>query len=1154
MKKKALKGSLLEYTFEANKKQRLDIEMFLISLKDQLKVTLKQNLKKLKNLKFDISAQVVLGKLEIGQERERIIHTRPWFKSSWKIVNNKHELERRITSATEKVLDSYDNYMRMGSGWFLVEVLQMKLNIYKYKPLRGGCIASKLPEPYDKMRGILTFEQTGDQKCFLYCVLAHLYPQKTKKNDFLQYKKYETKLKTESLSFPVGINEITTFEKDNDLSINVYVLEKEDEGVTAKSIRVSENCDNANAHINLLLHKKHFHLITNISTFLRYRNKHRRWQCSRCLTFHSCQENLANHRKFCNDKRNGTSLQFPRHGERQMFKNVQNIPKAPFVMYCDLETYASSVSESQKGEGKTKKEAKHKAMAFGLYCVCSEEEFSDEKPTVYVGEDAIEKLFEELKKKIDGIHDIQKTVNYPIHMSKTDKRRHKKAKRCYVCRKRFEESHEKLRDHNHLRRRKNYLGPVCVVCNLHCSDLKEKVPVFMHNAGRFDLHLLIEKLHHLKGGNFHILPKTSETFTAMSMFGGKVEIRDSINHLPNALSDLVELNKESGKSFPHTAKSFHSEGPGSLKLIVKKGIFPHGYMTEFRKLEDETLPDRSAFYDPLREMEVSEADYLHAEKVFKHFACRSLRDYMMVYLTSDVTLLADIFEAYRDFFKTKFDLDPAHYVSLPSLSYDCAMKYTRCKIDYIHDEETYQFVKQAIRGGVSTICRRYAKANNTYLGGENYTPNKPTSFIMYFDCNSLYSSVMTMSLPYRNFTFIPSDEFGDVEEKIMQYRDDDKVGYFIECDLKYPTKIHDETRDLPFAPQHFKVQKKHLSPYNKQLVNTLGIQHYEGTKLLSDQYDRVEYISHIGNLKFYLEKGMKLEKIHKVLRFEQKPFLKPYIDLCIAQKAKSSSAIEKNLWKLACNSIFGKTITNLEKRSKVGFATSEKHLINSVNSPLFKSASIINSKLVQTNKAYRTVKVNSPYLLGAAVLEISKLVLFRWHYDFFVKRYGRENIELCMTDTDSLLYMIFHEDVYKDLRNEDKFDFSNYPRDNPVYNEKCKGQLFCLKDEVGGKPIKSFIGLRAKSYSLEFADESRKVTGKGIPRSKLKQIQHSDMKKTLFKKQKTHMISRHIRSYKHKLYNIAENKLALSPFDNKRFLLDKGIYTLPLGHYLTELL
>ena len=1134
-RKSVFNSTLVEYTFSPDKKQKLDLEMFLLQQSDIVKKVLRQLLKKHTNIKFDIYAQTQLGKLEIGEKSEEIIHTAPWFKSSLKTIMNKHEIVDKVKSAAEKLLDSYDNFMRMGSGWFLVKVLHMKLKIYRYKPLRGGCFASKLPEPYNKMKGILTFPQTGDQKCFLYCILAGLFPQKQRKNDFLQYLKFKDRIKTKSLHYPVRIDKLEQFERSNNISINVYILVKKDKDHTGKCIRVSNNCT-ANSHINLLLYKGHYHLITNISVFLRYKSRRRRYQCSKCLKFRTCSK--GSH--ICG---NQTYLSFPNRTEKQHFKNFKNITRAPFVLYCDLETYSTPIEEEDQSI-KTKKEGRHRAIAFGLYCVCSENEYCDKQPTIYVGEDAVEKLFQEVKAKVERIHYIQKSVNYPIHMRVEDRVRHKLAEKCYLCKKEFDEPHEKFKDHNHLRKQNNYLGPVCNICNLHCSDLKSKIPMFFHNAGRFDLHLLIEKLHKLETNDIKLLPKTGETFTAMSLFHGNLEIRDSFNHLASSLSELVRINRESNRVFSHTMKTFNDT---SLDLILRKGVFPHGYMTKKEKLKETCLPDISCFYDPLSDKHISEEDYEHAKKVWKQFSCQSIQDYMSIYLICDVTLLADIFESYRDFFISKFDLDPAHYVSLPSLSYDCALKYTKCKIDYIYDEETYTFVKSAIKGGVASIVRRYAKANNPYMN--DFNCNRPSSYIMYFDCNSLYSSIMTMKLPYRNFQFIDPKTIS--LKDILNYTDEDDYGYFVKCDLLYPENIHDQTKDLPLAPRHFTIENKHLSSYNQHLVENLHIQNPTGTKLISDQFDKLEYICHVANLKFYLEQGMKLGTIHRVLKFKQKAIFKPYIQLCIEERAKTSSLAEKNLWKLACNSIFGKTITNLEKRAHIEFISEQNKLQNAINSPYFISADIINSQLVQVNKTYRTRRINSPYPLGATILELSKLVLYRWHYDFFVKKYGSQNIELCMTDTDSLLYLIHTEDVYNDIKNESNFDLSNYPENHFVFNKRNKGKLFCMKDEVGGKLIKSFLGLRAKSYSIEFDNKTKKVTGKGIPRSKLEQISHNDMMNTLFKEKQSYVTSKHIRSYKHKLYNIQQTKLALSPFDNKRHVLPGGVYTLPIGHYKT---
>ena len=1132
-KKRAFSDTLVELKYKPCKKQKQDLEIFLIVQGEKIKQALKRLTRKHTNIKFDVSVQVELGKLQVGETSEEIIYTRPWFNSGVCSIMNKHEIEGKLKMSSEKLLDSYDNFMRMGSGWFLIKVLKMKLTVYRYKPLQGGCFARKLPEPYNRMRGIVTFPQTGDRKCFLYCVLAGLFPQK-KKNDFVQYLKYEQRINASSLDYPVRIDKITQFESDNDLSINIYRLVKKAKDHLGKCIRISDNSA-ANTHLNLLLHKGHYHLITNISSFLRYKKRNKRWQCSKCLKFRTKQ--TARH--MCG---NQTFLSFPKRGEKQCFKNFKNITRSPFVIYCDLETYTVPVVKEEKGK-KTRKETRHQAMAFGLYCVCTEEEFCDNKPTIYVGSDAIETLFEKLKSKLDYIHSVQKSINYPLDMTLEDRKRNKAAKTCYLCGKEFDEPHEKFRDHNHLKKHENYLGAVCNICNLHCSDLKSKIPLFFHNAGRFDLHLLIEKLHLLGHDNVKVLPKTGETFTAMSLFNGSLEIRDSFNHLSSSLSELVRINKESNRAFIHTAKCFASD----LDLILRKGVYPHAYMTDIEKLKERRLPCMSDFHDSLNEKDISTEDYQHAQNVWQKFSCQTLEDYMKIYLTCDVTLLADVFEGYRDFFKAKFDLDPAHYVSLPSLSYDCALKFTKCKIDYIYEEETYNFIKSAIKGGVASISRRYALANNPYVG--NFDPDKPSSYIMYFDCNSLYSSIMTMKLPFKHFKFIDPETFS--LNDILNYDDEDDYGYFVQCDIFYPEHIHDKTKDLPLAPRHFTVEKEHLSPYNQHLVETLGIQNPTGTKLISDQFDKMKYTCHIANLKFYLQQGMQLGAIYKVLRFRQKAFLKPYIDLCINQRANTASLAEKNLWKLACNSIFGKTITNLEKRVQVRFVTKENHLQNDINSPLFKSADIINSKLVQTNKMYRTRRINSPYPLGATILELSKLTLFRWHYNFFQKKFGSDNIELCLTDTDSLLYFIQTEDVYKDIMNEDNFDFSNYPREHAAFSNSNKGKLFCMKDEVGGKPIKSFLGLRAKSYSIEFADSTRKISGKGIPRNKLSKITHGDMMTTLFEEKQSTVKSRHIRSFKHKLYNIQQEKLALSPFDNKRYVLKGGVFTLPIGHYKT---
>lgn len=1146
-RRQALNNSILELRFKANKKQKIDLDLFLNVQRKSIEAKLKHFLRKHGSLKFDFSVQVELEKLDFGtSEDDQIVRTRPWFNSGIFQIINKFEIDRKITAGSEKILNGFDNFIRMGSGWYLSQVLKMDFRIYKFRPLRGGGRTDNadLPPPYNKMSSIISFKQK-DNKCFLYCVLAELYPAKRRKRDYKQYQKHERKINTTSLKYPVKTNEISGFEKDNNLSINIYILRTKDKKKKKECfptcIRISEN-DNADKHINLLLHNSHYHLIHNMTPFLGYKTYNRRLQCRKCLRFSKTQAKLSKH--VCNI--NKPCLKFPHKTEKLQFQNFQNITKSSFVMYADLETYSAPVQCQDDTATKTKKLSRHRASAFGLYCVCTEEEFSDKRPEIYVGEDAIEKLFEALQRKIDKIEKIQQTVNFPIEMTRDDEKQFLKAKNCYICGTRFQSQCEKLRDHNHLKRKKNFLGSVCIGCNLNRSDLKLKIPLFFHNAGKFDIHLLVEKFHLLSNKKINVLSRTNETFISISLFGGSLRIQDSFNHLANSLADLVELGKKSGQSFYHTKKAFGKD----LEMITGKGVFPHSFVTSFDQLkETKKLPGFADFYDKLQEKNISEEDYCQAKKIWQHFSCQNLEEYMKIYLICDVTLLADVFESYRDFFSKKFNLDPASYVSLPSLCFDCALFFTKAKIDYIYDEETYVFIKKSIRGGVSTVTRRFAETNTPSL--PNFDPMKPDSCIYYFDCNSLYSSIMTMKLPYKDFRFIEPSKI--TKRDILNYQNEDNVGYLIECNLKYPKKIHDETKDLPLVPRQFEIKQEHLSPYNRELVEKLNIQTSTGTKLLADQFDKDEIICHIANLKFYLERGMKLQKITKVLRFKQKAIFEPYIRLCIEERSKTNSAIEKNLWKLACNSIFGKTITNLEKRNVIKFVTDENQMKRRVANPFFKSASIINSKLVQTNCGNQTLSIKSPYIIGTAVLDLSKLVLYDFHYNFFRKLFGN-SCRLLMTDTDSLMYLFTLSADYVNFvlrENDSKFDFSNYPPDHPLFNTKNKGKLFCIKDEVAGKRIKSFVGLRAKNYALSFDNDTCKITGKGIPKRKLKEICFDEMKEVLFTKIQTSVDSNQIRSFKHKLYNIKQEKISLSPFDNKRYVLSDGIETLPLGHYKT---
>jgi hypothetical protein len=201
-----------------------------------------------------------------------------------------------------------------------------------------------------------------------------------------------------------------------------------------------------------------------------------------------------------------------------------------------------------------------------------------------------------------------------------------------------------------------------------------------------------------------------------------------------------------------------------------------------------------------------------------------------------------------------------------------------------------------------------------------------------------------------------------------------------------------------------------------------------------------------------------------------------------------------------------------------------------------------------------TVTLNKPIYLGFAILEYSKLLMQRFHYDYIKPKYGNMSV-LLFTDTDSLAYNIETKDVYKDMReNPELFDFSNYPTDHPNYSEKNKKIVGKFKDETAGVCIEKFVGLKSKMYSLKYAN-NYKNTCKGVQKCVAKnEISFDDYYNTL----KTGSSMRHtikrIMSRKHDISLISQNKVSLSAYDDKRYIMPSGISTLAYGHYKIKIM
>ena len=239
-----------------------------------------------------------------------------------------------------------------------------------------------------------------------------------------------------------------------------------------------------------------------------------------------------------------------------------------------------------------------------------------------------------------------------------------------------------------------------------------------------------------------------------------------------------KFNKELIKKFKNTY-SFCNNNLNKFILLLRKGIYPYEYMDSWERFNETSLASKEDFYSNLNMEDIDDIDYRHGNNVFKGFKLDNL-DYHDLYVKSDTSLLADVFENFRDMSIKEYELDSAHFLSLPGLAWQVCLKKTNIELELLTDYDTLLMVEEGIRGGICHSIHRYAKANNKYM--KNYNNNEESSYIRYLDANNLSGWAMSKKLPVNRFKWLDSDK---INEDFIKNYDNDK-GYILEVDVKYP--------------------------------------------------------------------------------------------------------------------------------------------------------------------------------------------------------------------------------------------------------------------------------------------------------------------------------------------------------------------------------
>ncbi|XP_015795544.1 uncharacterized protein LOC107371910 [Tetranychus urticae] len=1116
----AMHNKLSEYTIE--KPTAIDLDKLQKDIQNDIYDLLKSTLDTHPTLKFNLTIEISFEK--VTSEGVVNLEKRP-FVSVMKQILRGDDLNYKIASSFDELKETVAQYTERGSGWSIVSIDRVTIHLGRFKAHAGGCFNKKLPALIINKKCLLRMEVTSD--CFMYSVLASLHPKSSSSNPSRrkQYDQYINLYDFSDVRGIVTLDLISKFEKKNNLCINVYTYDIDESYVIPLKINKQLHQET----IKLFLYDEHFYPIRSFNRLASADLTKSRHFCEFCMNpFTSC-EKLDKHKIECVRMSPGNIIMPERGSSKQKikFKQYKWIQQFPFVIYADFETLSVNTQNDYKIK-------ELPPCSYGLVVVDWNGVII--KSDFCRGPDVVKNFLPKLFSLKHELSTILRDSKKPLIMTDQDDENFVNARKCFICGQGLWS--DKVKDHDHLTGK--YRGAAHSRCNL-ALVMPDKIPIIFHNLKNFDGHIIFENLSHeiIKRG-LTVIPHTMEKYTAF-LFDSFIFL-DSFSFLPASLESLAEsLTEENKQDF---IKMLFPNHPTAL--LTKKAALPYEYIDSHARFEEDTLPSIDKFYSSLSGETISTELYNHLELIWKQFNCKTLGDFHDIYLKVDVLLLTAVFENFRGTVRRFFNLDPCHLFSSPGLSWAGMLKFTGITLDLMTHIDMLYMIEKGIRGGPTSVADRHCTANNENV--TNFDANKPRSFIKYFDVNNLYGYAMSQKLPIDEFSWYQGEI--DIEMLLTEARDTN-YGYIFEVDLEYPAELHDQHNDFPLAPHKMEIDYNSLSDYQKDIIKKLtqnDLNYTSSEKLVLTFLPHEKYVVHYATLDLYLKMGMKLKKVHRVIRFRQGPWLAKYVEFCTKMRQQATTAFEKDFWKLMVNSIYGKTIEDKRKHRKICFAFDVHETENKLRSDLCKRYIIMSENRVIFELFNTKVEMNKPIMVGFTVLEMAKLKMYEIHYNSFKKHFG-EKIKLLYTDTDSLIYNIKSEDIIKDMESlSSLMDYSNYPNDHVLFSNCNLKKVGYLKDEMAGKDIEEFVALKPKLYAIKVGDSIVK-RAKGVQKSVLKKkINFDDYLNCLYNNEVERAKQTRLGSNKHVIYMFSNDKILMSPLDDKRFLIN-NTDSLAYGHY-----
>ena len=970
--------------------------------------------------------------------------------------------------------------------------------------------------------------------------------------------------------------------------------------------------------VQLLLYKGHYSLITDFQAFICRKHMaigpmvfddHGRHTCHRCMRNFKGKETLEEHLTLQNcvdDSVYTVKRSLAPEGEDgsvpvQCFKKYRQLYFRPLVVYADFETtFTPDDNQSPMGDKTLVLGANQKVISAGYHAVGRDgfEVPKEHQAWQHCGTDTMDVFLISLFHLHQHYWQTKKHAAKPIIWTASSKRTFRKATSCAFCGCSFSVENIKVGDHNHFTG--EFRNALCDSCNS-IARLPHDIVIYFHNGGGFDFHFIMRGIADFKAGKYGemtlhelatghpdpihplkikdvrvaTIAKTAER--CMQIRFGNYIFHDSMNFVKAGLDKLIKsqskVSDDPALAFPEMARH-HPLASVNLPLLLQKIPFPYSSMRDSTCFRLPALLPQECYADDFSGKPCSDEVYAQVKHIVETFDMKSFADYHKCYLHTDVLALADFMESMRTAFYNKMGVDMAESVSMASCAKEAMMLATRnTPVELISELnggwDLMNDVNANIRGGLSNAFVSYMKANNPQVPG--YDPYQDTTWMAYIDVNSLYPTAMCEMMPVGGYEAVKLSEdplaaLVVLNHILDNYHDESTTGYMCVVDYFIPDELHDKLDLAPIAKRT--VPFEELSHRQRQVKEALGKQpQQQGPKLMPYLGEQKKIGHHIALLKFMRDTmGIQITKVHRIWKWRQSHWLRNYIQGMARERQQSTDPVEKDAIKISMNSLYGKFLQNKENYTETETYTDVEAWLRAtwrVNVHKGHFSIIqggVNANVVEpflgtvTTAPAKGIVLDTPRLQGFAILELSKLVMYRLYYDVLKPFYG-DRVEPLYMDTDSFILKLVTPNYMDDFeainRSSPKQVFDMKGSGRPAPNA---GMLGLAKIETETKAIAEFAALGPKMYSMTLSDENMQLTtcmkGKGIPERDLKRLHvHDDYRETVFQPTVDRQVTfRAMRSSRHQVTHRLITKRGLAADNDKVFQLGP-FNSRPLGHW-----